>query len=79
MIMVIETLKCEGQCLDLMHALAMSINFLRYAMFLTHLLKCLHDNLFSPRVDELLYLAIALVNFSSKKKLYFVTGLSTIF
>ena len=48
-----------------MHALAMSINFLRYAMFLTHLLKCLHDNLFSPRVDKLLYLAVALVNFSS--------------
>jgi len=76
--MVVEALKCEGQCLNLMHALAMLINFLRYVMFLTHLLRCIHNNLSGPGVDELLHLAIALVNFSSEKKLHFVTGLFTI-
>ena len=76
--MVVEALKCEGQCLNLMHVLAMLINFLRYVMFLTHLLRCIYNNLSGPEVDELLHLVIALVNFSSEKKLHFVTGLFTI-
>jgi len=76
--MVVEALKCEGQCLNLMHTLAMLINFLRYVMFLTHLLRCIYNNLSGPEVDKLLHLAVALVNFSSEKKLHFVTGLFTI-
>jgi len=62
-----------------MHALAMSINFLRHVTFLIYFLRCLYDNLSSSKVDELLYLVIVLVNFSSEKELYFVTGLFTIF
>ena len=47
-------------------------------MSLTHLLRCFHDNLSGLRIDELLHLVIALVNFSSEKELYFVTGLFAI-
>jgi len=78
MVMVVETLKCEGQCLNSMHVLAMLINFLRHATFLTYFLRCLYDNLSGSRVYELLYLAIALVNSSSEKKLHFITGLFAI-
>jgi len=78
MMMVIETLKYKGKCHDSMHVLAMLINFLRYAIFLTYLLRYLHDNLSSPGVNELLHLAIVIVNSSSEKKLHFVTGLFVI-
>ena len=76
--MVVETLKCKGQCLNSMHVLAISINFLRHVISLIHLLRYFHNNLSSSEVDELLYLVIALVNFSSEKALHFMTGLFTI-
>jgi len=58
-----------------MHALAISMNFLRHVMSLTHLLRCLHDNLSGLGVDELLHFAIALVNSSSENGLHIVTCL----
>ena len=73
MVIVVETLKCEGQYPNSMHMLVMLINFLRRTTFLTYFLRCLHDNLSSSEVDELLYLAIALVSLSSEKKLHFIT------
>ena len=78
MVMVVETLKSEGQCSNSMHVLAMLINFLRHMTFLTYFLRCLYDNLSGSRVDELLYLAITPVNSSSKMKLHFMTGLFAI-
>ena len=77
-VIVVETLKCEGQYPNSMHVLAMLMNFLRHATFLRYFLRYLHDNLSSSEVDKLLYLAIALVNSSSEKKLYFITSLFTI-
>ena len=73
--MDVETLKCNGQCSNMMHALAISMNFLRQTVSLTHLLRCLHNTLSGSGIDELLYFAIALMNSSSKKGLYFSTGL----
>ena len=78
MMIVVEILKCKGQYPNSMHKLAMSINFLRYAISLTYLLRYLYDNLSGPGVDELLHLAIALVNSSSKKELHFLTSLFAI-
>ena len=78
MVIVVETLECEGQYPNSMHVLAMLINFLRHTTFLTYFLRCLYDNLSSSEVNDLLYLAIALVNPSSEKKLHFITSLFTI-
>ena len=78
MMMVVETLKCKGQCPNSMHALTMLINFLKHVMSLTYFLRCFHDNLSGSGIDKLFHLAIALVNFSSEKGLYFVTGLFAI-
>ena len=78
MVMVVETLKCEGQYPNSMHMLVMLINFLRHTTFLTYFLRCLHDNLSSSEVDEFLYLAIALVSPSSENELHFMTSLFTI-
>jgi len=76
--MVVEILKCKDQCPNSMHVLAISINFLRHATFLIHLLRCLYNNLSGSGIDELLHLAIALVNSSSEKELHFITGLFAI-
>ena len=73
MVIVVETLKYEGQYSDSMHMLVILIIFLRHTTFLIYFLRCLHDNLSSSEVDELLYLAIALVSLSSEKKLHFIT------
>ena len=75
-IMIInETLKCNGQWSNSMHTLAISINFLRHVASLTYLLRYLHDNLSGSRVNELLHFTIALVNSSSKKWFYFIVDL----
>ena len=58
-----------------MYILAISINFLKQTVSLTHSLKCLYNTLSGPEVDVLLHFAIALMNFSSEKELYFLTGL----
>ena len=73
--MDIETLKCDGQWPNLIYVLAISMSFLRHATSLTHLLRCLQNNLSGPGVDELLHFVIVLVSSSSKNGPYFVTCL----
>jgi len=53
----------------------MLMNFLRYTASLMILLRCLHDNLSSPGVDELLHFAIELINFSSENSFRLIVGL----
>ena len=76
--MVVDTLKCEGQCPNLMHVLAISMIFLRHTISSTHFLRYLYNNLSGPGAEELLYLLIVLVNSSSKKGLHLITILFTI-
>lgn len=64
---IIEVLKCEGQCPSLKHTLVILIIILKHALLLMILLRCLHDNLSGPELDKLLHLAIELMNSSSKK------------
>ena len=64
--MDIETLKYEGQWPSSIHKSAILMSFLRYMTSLMILLKCLHNSLFGPVVDKLLYLAIELTNSSSE-------------
>jgi len=75
MIMNVETLKCNSQWPNSMHTLAILMNFLRYAASLIIFLRCLYNNLSSLGVDKLLYFIIALINFSSKNGLHFITFL----
>jgi len=65
MIMNIETLKFNGQWSNSMHALAITINFLRHVTSLIHFLKCLYNSLLDSRVDELLNFAMVLVSSTS--------------
>jgi len=62
----VKTLKCESQWSSSIYVSAMLISFLRHAMSLTILLKCLHNSLSGPGVDELLHSAIELLNSSSE-------------
>ena len=73
--MDVEILKCDGQCPNSIYILAILINFLRQTVSLTHFLRCLHNTLSSPRVDELLHFAMVLMNSSSKKEPHFLTSL----
>ena len=75
MMMVDETLKCNSQWSNSMHALAMSMNFLRHVASLTYLLRCFYDNLSGLGINELLHFAIVLVNSSSEKGFHFIVGL----
>jgi len=50
----------------------MLIILFRHNLFLMILLRCLYDNLSKPEVNELLHLAIELINFSSKNETHFV-------
>jgi len=70
--MNIEVLKCKDQWPNSKHVLAMLIILFRHNLFLMILLRCLYDNLSKPEVNELLHLAIELINFSSKNKTHFV-------
>ena len=69
----IETLKRDSQWPNSIHVLAILISFQRYLTSLTHLLRCLHNSLSGPEVNELLHFAIVLINFSSENRLYFIT------
>jgi len=62
MIINVDVLKYDGQYPNLKHMLAMSINLSRHSEFLMISLICCYDNLFSPRVELLLYLSIAKKN-----------------
>jgi len=70
-----NVLKYNSQWPKLIHVLAISMKFLRYEMLLTIILRCFQDNLLGLGANELLYLAIELLNSSSKKDVYFVIGL----
>ena len=72
MTMDIEILKWKGQWPNSKYMSAMLIILLRHTLFLTILLRCLHDSLFGPGTNELLHLAIELINSSSKKETYIV-------
>ena len=61
-----------------MHALAILMKFLKHNMLLTIILRCFQDNLSDLGVNELLYLAIELLNSFSEKSIHFVISLSGI-
>jgi len=67
MMIDVETLKCIGQWPSSKQALAMSTIFFRHIESLMIILRCLHDSLFRPEVDELLHLLIALISSASEK------------
>jgi len=50
-----------------MQVFAMEIMFLRHVLSLRMILRCLHNNLSGPGVDELLYLVKELTNSSLAK------------
>jgi len=75
MTMNIEVLKCKDQWPNSKHILAMLIIFFRHNLFLMILLRCLYDNLSKPGVNELLHLAIELINSSSKNETHFINYL----
>jgi len=66
-IIVEEILKWDGQWPKSVQAFAMEITFLRHVLSLRMILRCLHDNLSSPGIDELLHLVKELMNSSSAK------------
>ena len=78
MIINVDVLKYDGQYPNLKHMLAMSINLSRHSEFLMISLICCYDNLFSPRVELLLYLSIAKKNSCFEKGGHSEWGLSRI-
>jgi len=50
-----------------MHVLAILTKFFKHSVFLTTILRYFYKTLSKPRVDELLYLLVALVNSSFEK------------
>jgi len=74
-IMELDVLKCNSQCLKLMHVLAILMKFFRHNLLLTMTLRCLHNNLSGPGVDELLHLKITLLNSSLEIGIHVITAL----
>ena len=70
-----DILKCDSQCPRLIYALAILIKLLRHVLSLTITLRCLYNNLSSPRVEVLLYFVIELLNSSTKKDVQIVVVL----
>ena len=66
--MVNKILKWEGQHPNLIQVFVIVIMFFKHVLSLNIVLRYLYDNLFRPRVDILLYLNKALVNFSSENR-----------
>jgi len=62
-----DDLKCNDQCSKSMHALAILTKFFKHSVFLTTTLRYFYKTISRPRVDELLYLLVALVNSSFEK------------
>ena len=67
MITVVDLLKCEGQHPNSIHMLAILMMILRQSSSLKIILRWLYNNLFGPRVEELLQLIMASLNSSFKK------------
>jgi len=74
----IDSLKYDGQCSKLIHALAIFIILTRYAKFLVIALRCLQDNLLGLEVKLLLYLLMNVKNFCFEKSGHSVAILSGI-
>jgi len=74
-ITVVEVLKWNGQWSKLIHALAILISLSMHFLFLTIFLQCLQNNLFSPGVEELLHLSMALISSAFKKEAQTITSL----
>ena len=72
MIIDINVLKWEGQWPSSKHASVMLMILLRHTLSLMIFLRCLHNSLSRPGVDELSHLVIELVNSSFKKETYIV-------
>lgn len=65
--MVIDILKCEGQWPSSRHMLAILMIFFKHILSLIIHLRCLYESLSRLGVEELLHLAIELINSSSEK------------
>ena len=70
--MDVDVLKWEGQLPSSKHAPVMLMILLRHTLSLMIFLRCLHNSLSRPGVDELSHLVIELVNSSFKKETYIV-------
>ena len=62
-----NVLKCNSQYSKLIHVLAMLTKLFRHISSLMIALRCFQDNLSSHGINELLYLAIALLESSVEK------------
>ena len=78
MTIVVDLLKCKGQYFNSIHALVILMIILRQSSSLRIILRWLHDNLSSPRVEELLQLIMACLNSSLEKAGQDNVGLSAI-
>jgi len=70
MIIDANDLKYDGQCPKLMYTLVILIIFFEHLVFLTITLRCFHKTLLKSKVNKLLHLSMALVNFLFEKEGY---------
>ena len=70
-----DTLKYNGQCLKLIHVLAMLMILFKHVSSLTITLRCFYDILSRSSVDELLYLTIASLSSSFENEGHSITVL----
>jgi len=68
MMMDDEFLKCEGQYSNSKHVSVILMIFFRYTESLMMILRCLHDSLLGPEVDELLHFMMELMNFTLENR-----------
>jgi len=66
MMMDDEFLKCKGQYPNSKHASAILMILLRHTESLMMILRCLHNSLLGPKVNELLHFMIELINSTSE-------------
>jgi len=62
-----EILKYNSQWPNSIHVFAIATTFLKYVLSLRIILRCFHNSLSRPGVDELLHLSKELANSSSAK------------
>lgn len=70
-----DTLKYNGQYLKLIHVLAMLMILFKHVSSLTITLRCFHNILSRPSVNELLYLTIASLSSSFENEGHSITVL----
>jgi len=70
-----DNLKCNSQYCKLIHILIILIKFFKYILSLMITLRCFQDILSRLGIDKLLYLVIALLNFSLENRAYIIVGL----